>query len=109
VSSCANPSIPYRGRTQRQTPGASVEAAARERRIHVGHQLAAAEKIKLFSFAGDVVLDPFAGTGSTAIAALSAGRSSISVEIEPSYLTLALRNIEQVTRQRRLVGAGRLS
>ena len=63
--------------------------------------------IKLFSFAGDVVLDPFAGTGSTAIAALSAGRSSISVEIEPSYLTLALRNIEQVARQQRLVGAGK--
>jgi modification methylase len=67
--------------------------------------LLAERLIKLFSFAGDVVLDPFAGTGSTAIAALSAGRSSISVEIEPSYLTLALRNIEQVTRQQRLVGA----
>jgi DNA modification methylase len=49
--------------------------------------LLAERLIKLFSFAGDVVLDPFAGTGSTAIAALSAGRSSISVEIEPSYLT----------------------
>jgi site-specific DNA-methyltransferase (adenine-specific) len=67
--------------------------------------LLAERLIKLFSFAGDVVLDPFAGTGSTAIAALSAGRSSISVEIEPSYLTLALHNIEQVTRQQRLVGA----
>jgi site-specific DNA-methyltransferase (adenine-specific) len=67
--------------------------------------LLAERLIKLFSFAGDVVLDPFAGTGSTAIAALSAGRSSISVEIEPSYLTLALRNIEQVTRQQRLSGA----
>ena len=69
--------------------------------------LLAERLIKLFSFAGDVVLDPFAGTGSTAIAALSAGRSSISVEIEPSYLTLALRNIEQVARQQRLVGARR--
>ena len=67
--------------------------------------LLAKRLIKLFSFAGDVVLDPFAGTGSTAIAALSLGRSSISVEIEPSYLTLALRNIEQVARQQRLVGA----
>jgi site-specific DNA-methyltransferase (adenine-specific) len=67
--------------------------------------LLAERLIKLLSFAGDVVLDPFAGTGSTAIAALSAGRSSISVEIEPSYLALALRNIEQVTRQQRLVGA----
>ncbi len=41
--------------------------------------------IQMFSFAGDVVLDPFAGTGTTAVAALEAGRDAISVEIEPSY------------------------
>ncbi|HEX5220879.1 MAG TPA: DNA methyltransferase [Verrucomicrobiae bacterium] len=51
--------------------------------------------IKMFSFAGDTILDPFAGTGTTAVAALNTGRSSISVEIEPKYLAIArdrLRN-----------------
>jgi DNA modification methylase len=45
--------------------------------------------IKMFSFAGDTVFDPFSGTGSTALAALNAGRNSISNEIEPTYHTSA--------------------
>jgi len=44
--------------------------------------------IRMFSFSGDTVVDPFAGTGTTAIAALETGRSSISVEIEPSYIDM---------------------
>jgi site-specific DNA-methyltransferase (adenine-specific) len=47
--------------------------------------------IRMFSFAGDVVLDPFAGSGSTAVAAIRAGRNSISVEIEEEYLNAATR------------------
>ncbi len=43
--------------------------------------------IRMFSFAGDTVLDPFAGTATTALAALEEGRNSISVEIEPKYVT----------------------
>lgn len=42
--------------------------------------------IRMFSFAGDTVLDPFGGTGTTAIAALETGRNSISIEIEPKYV-----------------------
>ena len=45
--------------------------------------------IRMFSFAGDTILDPFLGTGSTAIAAIRAGRNSIGIEIEPKYLDLA--------------------
>ena len=41
--------------------------------------------IRMFSFAGDTVLDPFAGSGSTSIAAMRAGRNSISIEVEPTY------------------------
>ena len=44
--------------------------------------------IRMFSFAGDTVVDPFGGTGTTALAALETGRNSISVEIEPSYVDL---------------------
>jgi site-specific DNA-methyltransferase (adenine-specific) len=49
--------------------------------------------IRMFSFAGDVVLDPFVGSGSTAVAAMRAGRSSISVEVEDAYVAMAATRI----------------
>ncbi len=42
--------------------------------------------VKMFSFAGDTVVDPFAGTGTTAIAGMETDRNSISVEIDPAYV-----------------------
>lgn len=44
--------------------------------------------VRMFSFVGDTVLDPFSGTGTTALAALEAGRHSISVDVDPSYMEL---------------------
>lgn len=44
--------------------------------------------IRMFSFAGDTVIDPFAGTGTTAVAALQTGRNSVSLEIDPSYVDM---------------------
>lgn len=41
--------------------------------------------IRMFSFAGDTVLDPFGGRFTTTAAAMRAGRNSIGVEIAPSY------------------------
>ncbi len=61
--------------------------------------------IRMFSFAGDTVADPFAGTGSTAIAAIQAGRNSISVEIDPTYAMIARSRIRRALALRRLVGA----
>jgi len=61
--------------------------------------------IRMFSFAGDTVLDPFAGAGSTTIAAITAGRNSIGNEIEPSYLKIARQRITEVVSQERLYGA----
>lgn len=46
--------------------------------------------IRMFSFAGDTVLDPFGGTGSTAAAAISEKRNSYTVDIEPSYVDAIL-------------------
>jgi len=43
--------------------------------------------IRMFSFAGDTVVDPFAGTGTTAIAAMETDRNSISVEIDAGYVS----------------------
>lgn len=53
--------------------------------------------IRMFSFAGDTVLDPFSGTGSTALGALAAGRNSISNEIETKYHALATDRLRQAS------------
>jgi DNA modification methylase len=54
--------------------------------------------IRMFSFVGDVVLDPFMGTGTTAVAAYRAGRNSISVELDPVYFESACRRVHTETR-----------
>jgi site-specific DNA-methyltransferase (adenine-specific) len=50
--------------------------------------------IRMFSFTGDTVLDPFAGLGTTLLAAGHCGRNSIGVEIEPSYVKKARQRLE---------------
>lgn len=57
--------------------------------------------IRMFSFAGDTVIDPFLGTGSTSIAALNCGRNSMGNEIEPAYLDLARKNLTTIQRKLR--------
>lgn len=42
--------------------------------------------IKLFSFVGEPVLDPFAGIGTTALAALELGRKAVCIDQNPSYV-----------------------
>jgi DNA modification methylase len=61
--------------------------------------------IRMFSFAGDTVLDPFVGTGSTSQAAIISGRNSIANEIEPAYVEIARQRIRKTARQPRFVGA----
>jgi site-specific DNA-methyltransferase (adenine-specific) len=51
--------------------------------------------IHMFSFVGDTVLDPFWGVGNTTLAAIAASRSSIGFEIEPEYVALARRGLQQ--------------
>jgi DNA modification methylase len=45
--------------------------------------------VRMFSFAGDTVLDPFMGTGTTLLAASRCSRNAIGVEIEPTYVKMA--------------------
>lgn len=51
--------------------------------------------IELYTFAGEVVLDPFMGSGQTAIAALRSGRRYVGYEVSEEYLALAERRIEK--------------
>lgn len=49
--------------------------------------------IQLYTYSGDIILDPFIGSGSTAIAALKAGRKYIGYEIDADYIHLAEQRI----------------
>ncbi|MBE7415581.1 MAG: site-specific DNA-methyltransferase [Deltaproteobacteria bacterium] len=53
--------------------------------------------IRMFSFVGDTVLDPFMGTGTTNIAAAKWGRNSIGVEIDPHYFNMASHRFSMET------------
>ncbi|HZT08467.1 MAG TPA: site-specific DNA-methyltransferase [Chloroflexota bacterium] len=46
--------------------------------------------VRMFSFVGDTVLDPFMGTGTTSVAAALLGRNSVGVEVEPAYHHMAV-------------------
>jgi DNA modification methylase len=51
--------------------------------------------IRMFSFVGDTVLDPFMGTGTTNLAASCLGRNSVGFEIDPVYFDLARRRLAE--------------
>jgi DNA modification methylase len=54
--------------------------------------------IRMFSFVGDTVLDPFMGTASTNIAAGRCGRNSIGCEVDPHYFQYARKRLNEETR-----------
>ncbi len=51
--------------------------------------------VRMFSFHGDTVLDPFCGSGTTMIAAIKANRNSIGVELDTDYCRQAKEKIEE--------------
>lgn len=53
----------------------------------------ASRLVRMFSFVGDTVLDPFLGTGTTSVAAALAGRNSVGVEVSQDYLDIAKRRL----------------
>ena len=55
----------------------------------------AQEFIEFFTKQGETVLDPMAGTGSTLVAALRAGRNSYGIELNPKYAEIAKQIIEE--------------
>jgi modification methylase len=53
--------------------------------------------VRMFSFVGDTVLDPFCGSGTTMVASLRSGRNSIGIEIDPEYCHMAVRYLKAET------------
>lgn len=53
--------------------------------------------IRMFSFVGDTVLDPFLGTGTTTVAAAKWGRDSIGYEVDEHYFALAQKRVAHET------------
>lgn len=60
--------------------------------------------IQMYSLAGDTVLDPFLGTGTTTVAAIASARNSVGIEIAPSLAELA----RSVAKSARRVGTERV-
>ena len=54
--------------------------------------------IKLFSFVGDTILDPFVGSGSSLIAAYKNKRKSIGIDIDKSYCDITINRLKKETR-----------
>jgi len=74
-------------------PGASTRMHPAPYPIELAERL-----IRMFSFVGDTVLDPFMGTGTTTIAAARWARNSIGVEVDPHYWEIARNSIAQETQ-----------
>ena len=70
-------------------PGASLKMHPAPFPLELASRL-----VRMFSFTGDTVLDPFAGSGTTMVAAVRHGRNSIGVEIDPEYCRLAARYLK---------------
>ena len=51
--------------------------------------------IELYTFRGDVVLDPFCGSGTTCVAAANLGRHFVGYEVEPKYIRLAEERLRE--------------
>jgi DNA modification methylase len=53
--------------------------------------------IRMFSFVGDTVLDPFLGTGTTTVAAAKSGRNSVGYEVDENYFEMAHKRVVNET------------
>lgn len=84
----------------------SVPVLPREKHHLTGKPVALMERLVEVVPAGDVVLDPFMGSGSTGVACVRTGRSFVGIEVVPEYYEVARRRIEAARAQARLPEAG---
>jgi DNA modification methylase len=66
-----------------------------------------ADAIKDCSQRGDIILDPFGGSGTTLIAAQKSGRLARLIEYDPSYCDVIIRRFEAVTGAAAILATGR--
>jgi site-specific DNA-methyltransferase (adenine-specific) len=50
--------------------------------------------VRMFSFVGDTVLDPFVGTGTTMLAAIKNDRNSVGIDVDQNYLDYAASRLQ---------------
>ena len=62
--------------------------------------------IRLFTLPGDVVLDPFMGSGTTAVACAALGRVYVGIELDPEYVELARQRLGSAARAAVQIGLG---
>jgi len=70
-------------------PGASTKKHPAPFPIELATRL-----VRMFSFHGDTVLDPFCGSGTSLIAALRDSRNGIGIEIDPEYCHIAAKSLD---------------
>lgn len=70
-------------------PGASLKKHPAPFPLELADRL-----VRMFSFVGDTVLDPFSGSGTTMVAAMKNDRNSVGVEIDPEYCRMAARYLK---------------
>jgi DNA modification methylase len=58
--------------------------------------LRAAPLVRSFTLPGELVLDPFAGSGSTCATATLCGRQYVGIELESTYFEQAIRRMERI-------------
>ncbi|HUV87783.1 MAG TPA: site-specific DNA-methyltransferase, partial [bacterium] len=75
-----------------QLPGASTRAHPAPFPLELAERL-----VRMFSFVGDTVLEPFMGTGTTNVAAARWGRDSVGVEVDEKYYELACERFSKET------------
>lgn len=64
--------------------------------------------IKLFTQPGDIVLDPFIGSGTTAVAAIQLGRNYLGIDINPEFVELARKRVSETQIELPLIKDSRI-
>jgi site-specific DNA-methyltransferase (adenine-specific) len=57
--------------------------------------------IKILSYKNDIVLDPFMGSGTTAVAAETLGRRWLGIELSPNYTEIATKRVNQFIEEQK--------
>lgn len=83
--------------------GAMKESESAERRVHPTQKSVAlmAAIIEKYTQPGDLIFDPFCGSGSTGVAAINTGRRFLGIEISEDYADIARARIAKAAEQAR--------